>query len=118
MADGHLSNAELLRWRDEGAGDRARIVAHLASCPACRQLAAELERERPADTPPARFDPKEFAPAGHRAFGRRPAGARLAWMAAAAALLVAAVWIPARLWDRSGPTLRGGTTPVTLLRPV
>ena len=43
---------------------------------------------------------------------------RLGWIAAAAALLVAAVWIPAQLWDRSGPTLRGGGAPVTLLRPV
>lgn len=119
MADAHLSTADLLRWRDQGAGDRARIVAHLASCSACRLTAAELERERPADAPPARFDPQDFAPAGHRAFRRHGVSRiRLAWMAAAAALVVAAIWIPARLWDGSGSTLRGGQVPVTLVRPV
>ncbi len=119
MADAHLSTADLLRWRDEGAGDRVRIVAHLASCPACRQTAAELERERPADAAPERFDPREFAPVGHRALARRAVSrGRLAWMAAAAALVVAAVWVPVALRDGSGSTLRGGAVPVTLVRPV
>jgi hypothetical protein len=119
MADAHLSTAELLRWRDDGAGDRARIVAHLASCPACRQTAAELERERPAEGEPERFDPRDFAAAGYGAGPRRAvARRRLAWMATAAALVLAAVWVPLMLRDRSDSALRGGAAPVTLVRPV
>lgn len=50
MADAHLSSAELVAWRDAGTGDRDRIVTHLAACAACRHAAAELERERPAES--------------------------------------------------------------------
>jgi hypothetical protein len=119
MPDAHLSTADLLRWRDDGAGDRARIVTHLASCAACRQTAAELERDRQADGGPEHFDPRDFVPTGHRAFTPRSGSrARLAWIAAAAAVVVAALWIPTRFGDRSDSTLRGSGAPVTLVRPV
>jgi hypothetical protein len=119
MADAHLSTAELQRWRDEGAGDRAHIVGHLAACPACRQTAADLERDRPADGMPERFDPRDFAPAGYRAGPRQAVSrGRLAWMAAAAALVVGVVSVPLLLRDRPGSTLRGGADAVTLVRPV
>jgi hypothetical protein len=121
MSDAHLSTTELVRWRDDGAGDRDRIVGHLAVCAVCRHAAAELEQERPADVAPSRFDPKEFVPAGYRA-GARPAApktfTRLVYVAAAAVVVMAAVLVPAWLRDRADSTVRGGDTAVVLVRPV
>jgi hypothetical protein len=121
MSDAHLSTSELVRWRDDGVGDRDRIVAHLAACAACRRAAAELERERPADGEPTRFDPQEFVAAGYQpaSRGRVPqTGRRLVYLAAAAAVLLAAVLIPSWLRDRADSAVRGGESPVVLVRPV
>jgi hypothetical protein len=121
MSDVHLSTAELLRWRDQGAGDRDRIVGHIAMCPACRRTAAELERARPADTDPVRFQPSDFAATGYDAGERRPVWfgvPRLAYLAAAAAVVLAVLVVP--LWQRgqSDSAVRGRTSPVVLVRPV
>ncbi len=120
MSDAHLSTTELVRWRDDGEGDRDRIVGHLAVCALCRRAAAELERERPADAAPARFDPKEFVAAGYRAGSRPPPRAtlRLAYVAAAAVVVLAAVLLPSWLRDRSDSALRGGDASLVLVAPV
>jgi hypothetical protein len=122
MADPHLSPSELTRWRDEGAGDRDRIVGHLATCAVCRHLAADLERERPPEDAAARFHPQDFVPEGYRVGSRRMPGSalprRLAYLAAAAAIVLAAVYLPPWLRDRSTSSLRGGDAPVVLVRPV
>jgi len=118
----HLSRDELIAWRDEGAGDRTRIVMHLARCEACREIAADVERNRPATNGPARFDAADFVSRGYRA-GTARAGSRSAvrrmWLAAAAALIVLAL-VP--LWrtrlDRRPDTLRGNRTALVPVRPV
>jgi len=103
MTDIHLSREDVIAWRDEGRGDRERIVAHLASCASCRHLAAEIERARPAGELPSRFAAADFADAGYRARSRRP-GLRSWWRAPvpltaaalAAAALLAVLVLPSR----------------------
>lgn len=125
MAEWHLSPAELQAWRDGGDGDRAHIVGHLATCAACRHVAAELERERPvaADARPSRFDAVDFAAVGRRA-GGAPAlvvglPRRTAYLAAAAALVLAAVVMP-RWWPAAPDesSSRGTEAVVTPIAPV
>jgi hypothetical protein len=121
VSDAHLSTSELVRWRDAGVGDRGRIVAHLATCAVCRHAAAELERNSPAESVPARFDPKDYVQAGYRAGARTPqtrSTVRLAYLAAAAVILLAAAILPLWLRDRSDSALRGGAAAVVLVRPV
>src|SRR5687767_1960545 len=99
MSELHLSRDELIAWRDEGAGDRARIVTHLAACEACRGIAADVERNRPADQRAAPFDAADFVPHGYRtatATAATRSAKRWVWPAAAAALIVLAlvpVWL-------------------------
>jgi hypothetical protein len=118
MPDPHLSRAELLEWRDDGAGDRERIVTHLAACAVCRQTAAELERHRPAEGPPVHLDVDEYVGRGYRAgaAGRQYGAWR--WLAAAAALL-AVVLLPA--WfnrvNESATVTRGGAASIQPLQP-
>jgi predicted anti-sigma-YlaC factor YlaD len=120
MAEAHLSDAELTRWRDHGEGDRARIVAHLALCTSCRHAAAELERHRPVDGGPSQFRPEEFVAHGYAAGSpaRTRLTARLVYFAAAAAVLLGIVLVPSWWRERSDSALRGGETPVTLIGPV
>lgn len=125
-ADGHLSRDALIAWRDAGTGDRDRIVAHLAACEGCRREAASLERLRPADAAPARFDPADFVAQGYAAGGGGAASQSwrvrsiAAAVAAAAVLLLGALIVPG--WLRGDhnapPVVRGGETRVTLTRPV
>jgi hypothetical protein len=117
----HLSRDELIAWLDEGAGDRTRLIAHLAACAVCRGIAADVERNRSAGSAPALFDAADFVSQGYRAGATAPAprsARRWMWAAAAAALLVVAV---APLWmTRSGgepDTMRGGTA-LAPVRPV
>lgn len=121
MSDPHLSTTELVRWRDEGAGDRDRIVAHIAACAACRRAAADLERERPAGGAATRFKAEDFVAAGYRtgsAGHRSPWRSRAVSLAAAAAILLAVIAVPSLLRDRSNATLRGGDARVVLVGPV
>jgi hypothetical protein len=121
MSDAHLSGEELTAWRDHGVGDRDRIVAHLAGCAVCSAAAADVERDRPVEARPQRFDPAGFVARGYRA--GTPAAPRLArrwiWLAATAALLALAV-IPMRLGRDAGPSgaVRGETPMMAPLRPV
>jgi predicted anti-sigma-YlaC factor YlaD len=120
MSDLHVSRDDLIAWRDAGAGDRTRIVAHLATCEACRAIAADVERNRPVDELIGRFDAKDFVAAGYRtgatARARWPAR-RWMWPAAAAALIVLAL-VPAWLARfREPDTLRGGATTLEPVRP-
>src|SRR5687768_47398 len=100
MSELHLSQSELAGWRDRGEGDRDRIVGHLAACAACRHAAAELERERPLDAgvQPEHFRSRDFVAAGLRASGHLTQGSyvprRLAYLAAAASLVLAAFIVP------------------------
>jgi predicted anti-sigma-YlaC factor YlaD len=119
MSDVHLSRMELIAWRDDGAGDRARIVGHLASCAACRAVAADVERERPAEDTPSQFDAREFAPSGYQAGVAPRSARRWMWPVAAAALLVLAlvpVWM-SRTIEAPG-TMRGGVAAIVPVRPV
>jgi hypothetical protein len=121
MSELHLSRDELIAWRDEGGGDRTRIVTHLAACEVCRRIAAEVERDRPAEQVAARFDAADFVSQGYRA--RTTAASRSVkrwvWPAAAAALIVLAL-VPAWLarFDEEPDTLRGGPTALVPVRPV
>jgi hypothetical protein len=121
MSD-HLSRDELTMWRDAGAGDRARIVSHLAACAACRRTAASVEEDRPADGGPPRFDAADFLARGYRAGAQPPAsrwGGRQVWIAGAAAVVILAL-IPtwrARFDDRSAVE-RGGPAALVVVRPV
>jgi hypothetical protein len=121
MADAHLSHSELTRWRDQGEGDRDRIIAHLATCPACRHAAAELERERPLDGQASQLRPQDFVARGYAA-GSRPGltrtTSRLVYLAAAAVIVLAAVLAPSWWRARSDSALRGDATTVTLIGPV
>jgi hypothetical protein len=122
MPDLHLSRAELTAWRDEAVGDRRRIITHLAACAACREIAADVERSRPADSGPLRFDPGDFVAHACRAgalVAPRGSATRWSWLAAAAALVAVALvpmWI-AR--SRESPdVMRGGQAAVALVQPV
>jgi hypothetical protein len=121
MRDTHLSRDELIAWRDLGAGDRDLIVTHLASCVACREVAADVERNRPVESEPQRFDAGDFAARGYRVGhlrARHPAW-RWRWVAAVAALGAVAlipVWL-AR-FDDGAAVVRGGDVGITLVRPV
>jgi hypothetical protein len=122
MSEAHLSREELIAWRDDGAGDRTGLVAHLAVCEACRELAAELERNRPVNDAVPRFDARDFVGSGYRAGATATAprhARRWIWPAAAAALIVLAlvpVWL-VRL-DKAPDTLRGNQTALVPVRPV
>jgi hypothetical protein len=123
MPDLHLTRDELLVWCDQGQGDRDRIVTHLASCAACRGVAAEIERARPVDeATPATFRPADFIAHGER-LGPRPSTARI-WKLAPlplAAVLILGVFLLPRWLDRQGSgesTLRGGDDRITLVRPI
>jgi hypothetical protein len=121
MSDAHLSTSELVRWRDEGLGDRDRIVAHIAGCAVCRRAAADLERDRPAEAAPVHLQADDFVSAGYRAGSHlRPAQwkTRAMSLAAAAAIVLAVTLVPSFLRDRSESTLRGGDARVVLVRPV
>lgn len=121
MSDAHLSRQELTAWRDAGAGDRDRIVAHLAACAACSAAATDVERDRPVEPRPHRFNPAEFVPRGYRAgtTAAPPWAGRWIWLAATAALLALAV-IPMRLGRDDSPSgaVRGGTPALAPVRPV
>jgi hypothetical protein len=118
----HLTRDELLVWRDEGQGDRDRIVSHLAGCAGCRRVAAELERARPAEgAAPATFLPADFIAHGER-LGPRPSKTQL-WKLIPlplAALLVLGVFLLPRWLDRGAgeSTLRGGDDRIALVRPI
>jgi hypothetical protein len=122
MRDAHLSREELIAWRDRGTGDRDLIVTHLASCGACREVAADVERNRPLQGGPQRFEAGEFAARGYRV-GQvsRPSQPAWRWVwAAAAAALVALAVIPVWLsrLDDGPAVVRGGDVGITLVRPV
>jgi hypothetical protein len=122
MSEPHISRGELEAWRDDGAGDRTRIVTHLAACEACREIAADVERSRPAGDEPLRFDAAEFVSHGYRAGAATAASRgprRWIWPAAAAALVVLALvpLVRTRL-DRQPDTLRGNATALMAVRPV
>jgi hypothetical protein len=116
--------SELAAWRDDGTGDRDRIVTHLAACGSCRHAAAELEREPPSanDARPARFDVNDFVSAGLQATAprqRRLTGpVRVALLAAATSLVLATFVVPAWFRELSPTTVRGGAEVVTLRNPV
>jgi hypothetical protein len=120
MADLHLSRAELTAWRDESAGDRGRIVTHLAACAVCRAMAADLERERPGGDQPERFEAGSFAARGYQV-GRPDisrAAPRWVWATAAAALVavvVVPVWL-ARVGNEPA-VIRGTDAAIALVRP-
>ena len=123
MAERHLTRDELIAWRDEGAGDRARIVTHLAGCEACRGIAADVERHRPAGQGAAPFDAADFVSRGYRPGTTTAAplsAKRWIWPAAAAALIALAlvpVWLTR--FDQEPPdTMRGITAALVPVRPV
>jgi hypothetical protein len=120
MSELHLSRNELNAWRDAGAGDRARIVTHLAACASCRELAADVERQRPAEIGPSRFSARDFVASGYRAGASSVSRRSRQWMwatAAAAVLIIALVPVWLSRVDDADDRLRGGTTLVPV-RPV
>lgn len=121
MPDLHLSRHEIAAWREISRGDRERIVAHLATCAACRGVAADLERNQPADSEPERFRPEDFVARGYQVGQHRSAtesARRWPWVAAAAAM-IAAVLLP--MWMErveQSSALRGGEAHLELVAPV
>jgi len=65
----HLTDNELVRWRDEGdPKDRDRVLGHLATCEDCRQKLADLVRNAPAAASETTFDPALFIQRGTDVF--------------------------------------------------
>jgi hypothetical protein len=123
MPDVHLTRDELLVWCDQGQGDRNRIVTHLASCAACRRVAAEIERVRPVDeATPAVFRPADFVAHGERLGPHREASRiwRLVPLPLVAVLILGVFLLPRWLdrQDSGESTLRGGDDRITLVRPI
>jgi hypothetical protein len=112
----HLTRDELLAFWRTGAGDRDRVVAHLATCDACGALYGELIAEQ--DAPAAAVAVAELAARGRAVYaGRRSAG-RAPWrlpavrIAALAAAVLAAILLLPRAPRPSpaadgAPALRG-----------
>ena len=122
MANVHCSREELIKWRDEGAGDRDELIAHLATCAVCRAVAADVERDRLPDTSPAQLRAQDFVSRGYRVRAAAPpAGAWRRWRwVAATATLAALVFVPVWL-ARSGDgarVMRGEATGLMLVQPV
>jgi hypothetical protein len=101
----HLSQAELLRWRDEGrAEDRERVLSHLARCRTCAAELAELTRRATIDPATAgdaadggsvHFDPADFVKRGYAV--RREVNAGQAWRGDAR-VERAPIWTSRKLW--------------------
>jgi hypothetical protein len=111
----HLTQQELVAWRDRQAGvDRDRVLGHLASCRACTASYAELVRTAPADEAPVHFRAEDFVERGYAA---RRESRQLAWSAALTSWKVwsgvvtaaAAVMLVVSLGGLPWP---GGTNPV------
>ena len=68
----HLTDEELVRWRDEGdPKDRDRVLGHLATCDDCRQRLADLVRNAPAAAAQTTFDPAPFIERGSHVIAPR-----------------------------------------------
>jgi hypothetical protein len=111
----HLTRDELRRWHDTGAaGDRERILTHLAACPECRTAYAAVGH---IDPEPAGEDYRGFVTRGLAAYDNRnqPSRWRRAlWLgvpAAAAAVLLVALNVRQPVVPLSEPStdVRGGT---------
>lgn len=116
----HLSDAELLAWRDDGAG-RERVVEHLSVCDECGARYAEMIRTRPATADATVLQPVDFVERGRRVWREVNTRART-WRWAAAGLAAAAALTFAVVVERpahppaarsEAPVVRGGS-----LRPV
>jgi len=99
----HLTRNELQQW-EAGAldGDRARVVAHLASCGECSALLASIVREPTAALPAEGIDVAAFRAAGLHASARLAPRRAIDWqrLAVAAAVLLA---VSGTLYYTSGP---------------
>ena len=122
----HPTRSELEQWRDGGpTADGEHILGHLAACAQCAAAYAEIVRTRPVTEAPAAFNPRDFVQAGYGAYRRTSApdrspwwASRVAYVAAAASIVLAAMIVPTWLRNRSESTARGGGPPLVLVSPV
>lgn len=126
VCDLGLTDRTLSAWRDDALRDseRARLAAHVADCPACRErlaelgaIAAALRSERPPE-PDGRLwqaiaAAAASAPARQRRLGARPLPlGRLPWsgLGAVAAVLLLVLGFAQLFAMRGAPTARPTTT--------
>jgi hypothetical protein len=121
-----LTRDDLERWWTRGdAADRDRIFAHLAECDACIVRYGALMDARPAETPPL-TPVADAVPLGLRVPDAQPADAwrrsgrawQFAALGAAAALVLAIVFLPARDSQPPVPDSAVRATRLTLIAPI
>ena len=108
----HLTVEELKAWHEHGsAGDRARVIGHLAECEACRKSLAMMATHEPTAASPA-ISVDDAVRLGYAA--RKAALGRWSWLesplvrlAGVAAVVFLVIWVttPTVNQTRKAPTL-------------
>jgi hypothetical protein len=96
----HLSAEELKGWYEQGSGDRARIIGHLAQCDVCRKsLSTMAATAEPLESAAPVVSVAEALPRGYAALESASPVRTTGWLrpvyglAAAAVIVIAAAWL-------------------------